>query len=468
MPGRASQLHQVTATLKVGEVAAQAETVREHVRRIIESPALKGSKRSQEFLQFVVDRALDGHCEELKERTLGVQLFGRTPSYDTGADAIVRVTACDVRRRLLQFYSSTSTGFEFRIELPLGSYIPEFRPLAASLPDPACLSYAPVSDAPAVISASIPDVPPVEVPPMAGDSAPGEKVGRKGVAVLAAYAMAGIGLCAAVWFGWQHFAVGGSSKTPLPWSSVIQPNGKTHIIFCDPEIVTIQRLLDYSVTLSDYANQKYWPSDRKPEVQSVIQSVSFRGVSVAAVDAAAATRISSLIPPGAGHPFETHPARKFRLTDFQTEDNFILFGSPRSNPWVGLYQEQLDFRFEFDPLRKSEFIRNARPRTGEPSTYVPTAEGWATGQAYAIVALVDNPNQKGHVLILAGSNAEATEAAARFATNLELVAQTLKSHGIAAGGPHQPFEVLLRVAAMAGSPNIFDVIACHRLPGKAR
>ena len=72
MPGRASQVHQATATLKVGEVVAQAETVRAHVRRIIESPALKGSKRSQEFLQFVVDRALDGHCEELKERTCGV------------------------------------------------------------------------------------------------------------------------------------------------------------------------------------------------------------------------------------------------------------------------------------------------------------------------------------------------------------------------------------------------------------
>jgi hypothetical protein len=191
-------------------------------------------------------------------------------------------------------------------------------------------------------------------------------------------------------------------------------------------------------------------------------------VSVAAVDASTATKISSLVATGTGIHLDTHPARSLRLADFKTEDNFILFGSPRSNPWVGLYQEQLDFRFEFDDARKSEFIRNAHPQNGEPASYVPTAEGWATGQAYAIVALVENPNQSGHVLILAGSNAEATEAAGRFATNLDLVSQTLKAHGIDPRGPRQPFEVLLRVAAMAGSPNTFEVITCHRLQGKGR
>src|SRR4029078_10931615 len=125
-----------------------------HVRRIVESPALKGSKRSQEFLQFIVERALDGHCEELKEQTLGVELLRRTPSYDTGADAIVRVTACDVRRRLLQFYSASNDPFEFRIDLPPGSYIPEFHSVSGS---PVTVE-TPVNAA--VISTAIPAIAP--------------------------------------------------------------------------------------------------------------------------------------------------------------------------------------------------------------------------------------------------------------------------------------------------------------------
>jgi len=96
-------------------------------------------------------------------------------------------------------------------------------------------------------------------------------------------------------------------------------------------------------------------------------------------------------------------------------------GSPRSNPWVELFQDQLDFAFEFDSTRRAEFIRNRHPRNGESGTYVPTAEGWGTGQAYAIAALVTNPNQAGEVLLLAGSNAEATEAAGKFTTNLDLL-----------------------------------------------
>ena len=61
---------------------------------------------------------------------LGVELFGRSPTYDTGDDAIVRVTACDVRKRLNQFYVEFGAQSDFRIELPPGSYIPEIHAVA--------------------------------------------------------------------------------------------------------------------------------------------------------------------------------------------------------------------------------------------------------------------------------------------------------------------------------------------------
>jgi hypothetical protein len=89
--------------------------LREHLRELLESPAFKGSRRSQQFVQHIVEKAQAGQKDELKERSLGVALFGRTPPYDTGDDAIVRVTASDVRKRLHQFYSETDSAI--RIEL---------------------------------------------------------------------------------------------------------------------------------------------------------------------------------------------------------------------------------------------------------------------------------------------------------------------------------------------------------------
>src|SRR6266849_4063392 len=88
------------------KLASSGPVLREHLRQVLESPAFRGSRRCQQFLHHIVEKALGSHYDELKERTLGVELFGRSPAYDTGEDAIVRVTACDVRKRLLQFYAS--------------------------------------------------------------------------------------------------------------------------------------------------------------------------------------------------------------------------------------------------------------------------------------------------------------------------------------------------------------------------
>src|SRR4051812_23503484 len=109
MPGRTSQIDQVAAISRVAQLGSRAEIFRQHLAEIVRSPAFRGSRRSQEFLQHIVEKALAGQFEDLKERAVGVELFGRPAAYDTGGDAIVRVTASDVRRRLLQFYSEVGS-----------------------------------------------------------------------------------------------------------------------------------------------------------------------------------------------------------------------------------------------------------------------------------------------------------------------------------------------------------------------
>ena len=78
-----------------GDVAS----LQQHLKEVIEGDVFKGSHRSGQFLQYIIDQAIAGHFDSLKERVIGMELFGRSASYDTGDDAIVRVTASDVRKR---------------------------------------------------------------------------------------------------------------------------------------------------------------------------------------------------------------------------------------------------------------------------------------------------------------------------------------------------------------------------------
>ncbi len=104
----------------------QRAAILRELDEILGSRAFRGSKRSQQFLSYVVNQALEGQVENLKERSIGVELFRRPASYSTGDDAVVRGQAGEVRRRLTQYYHEEGDVSLVRIELPVGSYAPEF------------------------------------------------------------------------------------------------------------------------------------------------------------------------------------------------------------------------------------------------------------------------------------------------------------------------------------------------------
>jgi hypothetical protein len=93
------------------------------------------SKRSQLLFRYIVAKTLQGQVSILKERTLGVEVFGRVPDYDTNADPIVRMTAGEIRKRIAQYYHDSAHRDELRIDLPSGSYTAQFH-LPKSVDDP--------------------------------------------------------------------------------------------------------------------------------------------------------------------------------------------------------------------------------------------------------------------------------------------------------------------------------------------
>ena len=117
----ASRCHEESLTPTASENSSQ---IRSELARILASEFFSGSKRCREFLSYIVEAICRGTQGELKERTIGVMVFGRKPDYDTGADAIVRVKASEIRRRLTQYNLTAPANRAVIIDLRPGSYVP--------------------------------------------------------------------------------------------------------------------------------------------------------------------------------------------------------------------------------------------------------------------------------------------------------------------------------------------------------
>jgi hypothetical protein len=102
------------------------EAVRGELEKMLGSALFAQSNRCKNFLHYVVGETLDGRGDQLKERTIGVNVFDRAYDYDTGDDSVVRVTANDVRKRIGQYYQECQTAHAVLIDLPRGSYLPVF------------------------------------------------------------------------------------------------------------------------------------------------------------------------------------------------------------------------------------------------------------------------------------------------------------------------------------------------------
>ncbi len=455
---------------------AESETwvaaLRIHLGEIVDGEAFRGSHRSAQFLTYIIDQALAGHFESLKERMIGIELFGRPPSYDTSEDAIVRVTASDVRKRLLQHYGKYGLASEFRITLPLGTYVPDI------LHEPQTKSGTPAEwKNQGEASGTLHGPSRHSDPSLAARTMPGAETQDPAVPhrefdrthgttrrwIVFAALLAAVNLSLWAFFAMRLSKAAAAPPSLPPWSALFSSAHPTHVITSDPDLFAIQILAHRSISVSDYANHRYLPEHNtlSPELKDLCTQL-LSGDKASNVDAQITAEIGRLAQTYSRR-IDVQGARNIQFSNLKTDDNFIFLGSPATNPWASIFDAQLDFRFDSAPVPGGGIIRNVRPAAGEQATYVPTARGGATGDSFALVAFVANPDQSGQVLLLAGLTREGTQAAGNFVADPVRLAAALRNCGISPGGPLKHFEILLRVYTMAGSPSQFDVTACHVL-----
>lgn len=394
--------------------------------RILESPHFRGSRRCCRFLEYSVQQVLkSGNQEGLKERTIGVEALQRPADYDTGEDAIVRVTANEVRKRLAQYYQGSGSTANPVIALPPGSYGAVFHWHAPVLPQDPLAAAKPASAAASVRRRLL----------LAGS-----------LLVLVALAVYAIGVSR------PSKVARTVSKPDLFWSKLFNTGKKTNIVVSDAVYREIQYFLGRDVSLSEYLSPGYPNSllaGAKPEVKSAIAFLG-RQQTTSIGSATLGSRLLLFGSRMGGDAVIRYP-RHINAREFNT-DNFILLGSRLSIPWEEMFEPSLNFRLAMDPETHHFYLQNRAPKAGEQAAY---RESDNQEETYADIALLPNLAGTGTVLILNGIDMVAAEAAGEFAINGSLAAQLAPALTAA----RRQAEILIRVRAIAGAAHNMEVVA---------
>ncbi len=385
--------------------AEEREFVLEELEVILSSYHFRGSKRYPAFLKYVVDAALDNRAGDLKERTLGVEVFGRDPGYDTNADPVVRVSAGEVRKRIAQYYHENGEHSRVQIELPLGSYAPEFLHRG---------SDAANTNADSESSTSV------------EKSARSRRARNRAMLFgLVAVLLVGSGIA-----GYLHFGAlsSGEAATLNLWNPLFNAPQPVLIVLGTTHPGNM-RPLTQETTFSDHDTNPY------------------HHVSVSI--AMALAHLSGVLE-NHKKAYDVKESPETDLTDISSRP-IVLVGAI-NNAWTMRLVAPLRFHFTFEDNGVDSIDDAANPR--------PT--GWILDSSkpylsitadYAIVARFRDPTTQGPVLVIAGLGPYGTEAASEFVKSPQRLAELAAK--LPRGWEKKNLEVVIKtnvIGAKAGPP----------------
>lgn len=399
------------------------------LERIASSAAFQKSQRARELLEYLGRRALDCPEQPVREQDIGVAVFGRTPGYDTSQDTLVRVQASQLRKKLAQYFEEEGKSEPLRVRLPKGSYMLQFFESEPVMAEPARLAF-------------------LERPRWLG------------------WALAGCLLAASLFLLWENrklarrleAGLGPHASVDRLWRQMFDNGHPTFLLLSDLGLLPLQDALQHHITLEQYQNRGFGALAEREIADPVLRSSVlgfFNRYPTTVADAAAARRLGLLFATN-GLPLEMISARDAN-TNMAAGGNVILLGSRRGNPWVGLYEDRLNFRTVFtEPPRRASF-RNTNPLPGEQSEY--EVEWSRVG--YCRVAWLASLKGGGSALLISGTDVNSSDAGVEFITSEGSVRDLCRRLG-APSGPVPHFEVLLKTWLARSAVSRYELISVRK------
>lgn len=396
---------------------SEQQLILQELETILSGAAFRTSKRCQEFLRYVVEQTVAGRAETLKERTVGLELFGRGPDYDPSSDAIVRVRASEVRKRLAQHYDQAGRSGVVRIDLPPGSYVPELQSITAS-PSPA----------------------PVQLP------VPSQP-GRRWLPALLLLPVA------AAFLAW---AIGpGASRFDEFWRPMIASSHPVVVYLGQPVVYSFSKRVH-----EQYGKRSPQPKGRGPYILPLTE-LDFTAKDILPVpdqyvgagSAAAAMQVGNLL---AGFTKRTQLRVGNEFSAFELKNYPVVLVGAFSNAWSLHVQERFPFRFVQEGSR-----RGIRETVGERRHWFldELQPNGRTPEDYAIVVRTFDSGTEEPLMMVAGVTQYGTQAAAEFIASRPDLEKALA--GAPENWPEKNIQILLRIAVVGNTPGKAQFIALH-------
>lgn len=377
----------------------EKQLVRRELDAMLASHPFRGSKRYPALLKHVVEATLDGRPASLKERTLGVEVFGRHPDYDTNADPVVRFSAGEVRKRIAQFYHENGHTSVVRIELPLGSYVPEF------ILQPAAAAESPAAPRDPALPAS-----------------PARSRRRGLLAILL-----GTGALGAI------VAIAAVFLRPSP-PPVCALDGFWAPFLRQPGEVLISVGLSHPRSLAP-----------EPPDASFLDNIKVPYHHVTMSTAIAMAHLAGILQEH-GRGYEIKDAIETSLPDIRSRP-LILIGAT-NNDWTMRLVGSLRYRFVIDGTLVQ--IRDSRD-PGNRNWLIDVSKPFSSVPSdYAIVARFHDPTTEGPVIVVAGIGPYGTEAASEFVELPRYFDQVLRR--LPPGWQNRNIEMVLRSDVIDSKP----------------
>ncbi|HEU5341960.1 hypothetical protein [Edaphobacter sp.] len=416
--------------------APTPEEVRRQLDLMVAAKAFRSSRRCVDFLRYVVDQTLAGAADNIKERTIGVEVFGRSPSYETSADHVVRTAAIDVRKRLALYYGDPRHQGEIRMTLVPGSYVPHF-----SYPPPEGVEEGlalPVADTPGQPSvAENPAVRLTEEHHVRSDS----RQPRLGLLVLSGL-LGAAAVLMIFWFGaWSRNRTADS----LFWKPLLTGSG--------PVLIAAGDIPDGPPSVSTGSSQG------APVIQRGATTV------VPFSDMVTVARVLNALQ-SRGQKVVIRPEVASSFSDFK-QSPAVLIGA-FNNEWSIRLTQSLRFSLALDSEKHLIYIRDAEhPEsrawsqvTGATIEQQQALRGGPALHDYALISRIRNPETGQVMVILGGLYAYGTAAAGEFLTDPELMKQLSKVSGL--GSENTNLQIVLETDITDETPGMARVLVLSR------
>jgi len=418
---------------------------RELVRRIVVSPTFAKSERLRSLLIYVCDMTLKGREGEINEQKIGHAVFGRSMDYDSSIDGIVRTQASRLRQRLDLYFEQEGANEPVRILIPRGSYVPIFQPR----------SNAPrmIDDQPASPPAGSSVIPAAELPVYT-------QYPRSMMALWVLCIALALTLTAVLVHDSSKHDAGASRVSTHPlWSQIFSPTHPTLEVPGDSGLVLYHYFDERSIPLSEYLLGDYRSAKanaRSLSSKTEIPQIEFGNRRYTSIVDLEAVATLAQIAQDAHSAMQVRYARDLRPNDLKT-GNVILIGAFEANPWVELFERNMNFSLHNDYKARVFSVLNRSPQGDEP-THWDSSGTDPQRRVYGLVAFTPNLSGSGNALLVEGTSMAGTEAAWDFVSDDSELLPFLKGIQRHDGTlPH--FELLLGTQNMSSSAVHSNLIA---------